>query len=248
MQKVDTIHCDDSRKIEQEVKKVYPYLFKGLGELEGEFSINLTPGSAPNAKPTPRRVALPLMLKVKEELQRMEKIGVISKVDLPTDWCPGMVVDPRPYGRIRIVVDHTKLNESVLRKTYPLPKIDNLLAQISESKFFTKLDCNYGFWQEKLDPDSRFLTTFITPFGRFCFNRMPFGIKSAPENYQRKMSQILEGSECYISIMDDMLVHGKTQEEHDCRLKALLKRLEEKCEFSKKEVKFCWIRSQQRRH
>ena len=75
---------------------------------------------------------------------------------------------------------------------------------------------------------------------------MPFGIKSAPEHYQRNMSQILEGSEGYISIIDDMLIHGKTQEEHDCRLKAVLKRLDdmgatlnaEKCEFSKKEVKF----------
>ena len=139
VQKVDTIHCDDSRKIEQEVKKMYPYLFKGLGQLEGEFSYNLTPGSAPYAIPTPRRVVLPLMPKVMEELQRMEKLGVISKVDLPTDWCAGMVVVPRPYGRIRTCVDHTKLNQSVLRKTYPLPKINNLLAQISESKFFTKL-------------------------------------------------------------------------------------------------------------
>ena len=75
---------------------------------------------------------------------------------------------------------------------------------------------------------------------------MPFGIKSAPEHYQRKISQILEGSEGYIFIIDAMLFHGKTQEEHDCRPKAVLKRLddmgatltEEKCGFSKKEVKF----------
>ena len=74
---------------------------------------------------------------------------------------------------------------------------------------------------------------------------MPFGIKSAPEHYQRKMSQILEGSEGYISILDDMLIHGKTQEEYNCRLKAVLKRLDdagatlnaEKCEFSKKGIK-----------
>ena len=87
VQKVDTNHCDHSRRIEQEVKKIYPYLFKGLGELEGEFSIKLTPGSAPYAITTPRRVVLPLMPKVKEELQRMEKLGFISKVDLRTDWC-----------------------------------------------------------------------------------------------------------------------------------------------------------------
>ena len=141
---------------------MYPYLFKGLGELEREFSIKLTPGSAPYAITTPRRAALPLMPKVKEELQRMEKLGVISKVNILTDWCEGMVVVPKRYGRVRIYVDLTNLNESVLRETYPLPKIYNLLVQISESKFFIKLHCNSGFLQEKLDPDSHFLTTFIT--------------------------------------------------------------------------------------
>ena len=70
VQKVDTIHSYDSRRIEQEVKTMYPNLVKGLGELEGELSIELTPGAAPYAITTPRRVALPLMLKVKEELQR----------------------------------------------------------------------------------------------------------------------------------------------------------------------------------
>ena len=78
----------------------------------------MTPGSAPYAITTPRRVALPLMPKVKEELQRMEKLGVISKVDIPTDWCAGMVLVPKPGGRIRICVDLTKLNDSALRETY----------------------------------------------------------------------------------------------------------------------------------
>ena len=82
VQKVDTIYSDDSRRIEQEVKKMYSYLLKSLGELEGEFSIKLTPCSAPYATTTPRRVALPLMPKVKEELQRREKLGFISKVDI----------------------------------------------------------------------------------------------------------------------------------------------------------------------
>ena len=98
VQKVDAVNSDDSTRIEQEVKTTYPNLFKGLGELEGEFSIKLTPGSTPYAITTPRRVALPLMPKVKEELQRMEKLGVISKVDIPTDWCAGMVVVQKPDG------------------------------------------------------------------------------------------------------------------------------------------------------
>ena len=100
VQKVETVHSEDSTRIEQEVKTMYPNLFNGLGELEGEFSIKLKPGSTPYAITTPRRVALPLMPKVKEELQRMETLGVISKVHIPTDCCAGMVVVPKPDGRI----------------------------------------------------------------------------------------------------------------------------------------------------
>ena len=225
VQKVETIQADERSVIEDEVKSTYPNLFKGLGELDGEFSIKLKPDSTPFALTTPRRVAIPLLNKVKAELERMENLGVISKVDVPTEWCAGMVVVPKPDGNIRICVDLTKLNENVLRETYPLPKIDNLLAQISESKIFTKLDCNSGFWQEKLDEQSRLLTTFITPFGRFCFNRMPFGIKTAPEHYQKKMNEILEGLDGQICIIGDILIHGKTQKEHDTRLRAVLKKL-----------------------
>ena len=113
---VQAIQSDQSSAIE-EAKTTYLKLFKGLGELSGEFSIKLKPGSTPFALTTPRRVLLPLMKKVKAELQRMETLGVISKVDLPADWCAGMVLVPTPDGRIRICVDLTKLSESVLRET-----------------------------------------------------------------------------------------------------------------------------------
>ena len=186
------------------------------------------------------------MSKMKAELERMENLGGISKVDIPTDWCAGMVVVPKPDGKICICLNLTKLNESLLRETYQLPNIENMLAQTKGSKYFTKLECNSGFWPEKLEPDSRLLTTFITQFGSFCFNRMPFGIKSAPEHYQKKMTQILEGLDGHISIIYDMLIHGKTQKEHDDRVRAVLKKFDvagatvnpEKCEFSKREVKF----------
>lgn len=156
----------------------------------------------------------------------MEDLGVISKVDTPTDWCAGMAVVAKPNGKIHICVDLTKLKECVLLVTYPLPKIENILAQIRESKYFTKLACNLGFWQQKLDPDSRLVTTFITPFERFCFNRMPFVIKSAHEHYQ-KISEILEGLEGHVSIIDDMLIHSRTQEEHDKCMQAVFRKLDE---------------------
>ena len=99
----------------------------------------------------------------------MEKLGVIRKVDNPTNWCAGMVTVPKSNGKIRICVDLTKLNENVCRETYPLPKIDALLGEIGKSTGFTKIDANSVFWQEKLAENSQLLTTFLTPFRRYCF-------------------------------------------------------------------------------
>ena len=77
----------------------YPYLFKGLGKTPGEYHIHLKDDAKPFALSTPRRVALPLQPKVKKELQRMEQLGVISRVDDPSDWCAGMVVVPSQMAR-----------------------------------------------------------------------------------------------------------------------------------------------------
>ena len=112
----------------------------------------------------------------------MKSLGVISKVDVPTDWCAGMVVVPKKSGEVRICVDLKPLNESILHEVHPLPCVDETLAQLTGAKTFSKLDANSGFWQVPLASTSRLLTTFITPYGRYCFNKLLFGIASAPEN------------------------------------------------------------------
>ena len=235
--------------VESDTAKIvadHPKLFDGLGSLEGEYRIELKPEAEPFALSAPRRVAITLMAKVKAELEEMERSGIISRVDQPTDWCSGMVVVPKSDGRVRICVDLSKLNESVKRNRHILPSVKQSLAQLGGATVFSKLDANSGFWQVKLHPESALFTTFITPYGRFCFNRLPFGITSAPEYFQKRMSTILNGSEGVVNQTDDTLVHGKNRAEHDRRLAAVLKRLEEadvtwnrgKCEFAKSSVKF----------
>ena len=98
----------------------------------------------------------------------MESGGIISKVDEPTPWCAGMVVVPKNSGAIRICVNLKTLNESVLREVHLMPKVDETLALLAGVTTFSKLDANSGFWQIPLAKDSRHLTTFITPFGRYC--------------------------------------------------------------------------------
>ena len=148
-----------------------------------------------------------------------------------------MVVVPKRSGDVHICVDLKPLNECVLREV--IPKVDDTLAQLSGASIFSKLDANSGFWQIPLANESKHLTTFITPFGRYWFNKLPFGISSAPELFQRRMGQILEGLPGVLCLMDDVVIFGKNQSEHDDRLKATLTRLEgagvtlnpRKCEF-----------------
>lgn len=226
--------------------KQFPLLFQGLGKLKGEYRIRLQEGAKPFALATPCRVAIPLLKPVERELKRMEKLGVIAKVSEPTDWCSGMVVVPKQDGRVRICVDLTRLNQSVCRERHPLPAVDQIQAQLAGARVFTKLDCNSGFWQIPLSPESALLTTFITPFGWFCFHRLPFGISSAPEHFQRRMSETLSGLRGVVCMADDILVYGHTKEEHDIRLQQVLQRMQDtgvtlntsKCEFAKSTVKF----------
>ena len=156
-----------------------------MGTFIHEYKIQLKPNSQPFALSVPRNIPLALRPKVKAELQNMEDLGVISRVNEPTPWCTAMVVVPKASGAVRICVDMKPLNEHVQREVYPMPKVDTTLAQLTGAVLFTKLDANSGFWQIPLAKESRLLTTFITPYGRFCFNKLPFGITSAPEVFQR---------------------------------------------------------------
>ena len=236
----------DSANCAADIHQRFPKVFGGLGNLGEEFEIKLKPNATPHALFTPRHVPLPLRPKVEEELARMEEMGVISKVDEPTPWCASMVVVPKKSSSIRICVDLKPLNESVLREVHPLPKVDETLAQLTGAKVFSKLDANSGFWQIPLAETSRLLTTFITPKGRYCFNKLPFGISSAPEHFQKRMSRILSGLDGVLCQMDDVLVFGKDQSEHDQRLTAVFEHIEaagatlnpEKCEFGRSELKF----------
>ncbi|UYV67206.1 K02A2.6-like [Cordylochernes scorpioides] len=140
-------------------EREFPMLVEGRGLLEQPYHIKLKEGAKPFSIPVPRRVSLPLMPKLKEQLDAMVAQEVIEPVDEPTEWCAPIVLAGNPNGKIRICVDLSRLNLSVEH-------------------------ANSGFWQIKLSEEIQTLTTFITPFGRYKFKRLPFGISSAPEHYR----------------------------------------------------------------
>ena len=232
----------DDLQYASNIMKQYPTLFDGLDKLEGEYKITLREDAKPFALTVPRKVPLPLLYETKKEIERMLELGVIRPVQEPTDWCAPIVIVP---GKVRLCVDLTKLNLSVKREIHPLPSVENTLGKLGNSKVFSKLDANSAFWQRTLSESSQLLTTFITPWGRYCFLRLPYGITTGSEQFQRCMAEKftgLEGVECNI---DDILIHGRNQEEHDQRLHAVLNKLKEahitlnpeKGEFSKSSIK-----------
>ncbi|UYV63592.1 K02A2.6-like, partial [Cordylochernes scorpioides] len=227
-------------------EREFPKLFEGLGLLEQPCHIKLKEGAKPFSIPVPRRVPLPLMPKLKEQLDAMVAQEVIEPVDEPTEWCAPIVLAGKPNGKIRICVDLSRLNLSVERELHPLPVLEHELAQLNGAKIFSWLDANSGFWQIKLSEESQTLTTFITPFGRYKFKRLPIGISSAPEHFQKRMSAILRGVNGVICHMDDILIFAKRKEEHDETLREVLRRLKnsgitlnkEKCQFGVSNVTF----------
>ena len=155
-----------------------------------------------------------------QKQSRMLEMGVIKRAYEPTDWCAPMVVVPKPSGEVRICVDLTKLNANIKREVHPLPSVDYTLGKIGNSKIFSTTDANSAFWQRKLSDESKLLTTFITPWGRYCFEslRLPYSISTGSEQFQKVIEEKLEGLEGVECQIDDVLVHGETQQIHDERL------------------------------
>ena len=244
LQRVNKI--ENRETYETEIKEKYPELFTGLGKIKNkEYKIRLHENVTPFSVSTPRRIPMPYYEKVKSELKRLEEMDIIKPVTKPTDWCAPMVVVPKQNGKVRICVDLTRLNQGVKRENFPMPCTDQLLSQLPGQNTWSKLDCNSGFHQQLLDEESQPLTTFITPFGRYCYKRLCFGISSGPEIFQREMCQLLEDIPGVNCAIDDILIGGSTQEEHDSRLQQVLTRLKEagvtlndKCRFNQNKIKF----------
>ena len=155
--RVDATETDTpiaTAEIPKDIMEQFPSLFQGLGNLGEEYEIHLKSGATPHSLYAPRHVPLPLWPKVKEELDRMESIGVISKVDEPTPWCAGMVVVPKKNGAIRICVDLKPLNENVLREVHPLPKVDDTLAQEPRCSASWMRTVDFGRYHSPRIPDT----------------------------------------------------------------------------------------------
>lgn len=218
---VQTINSLDS------LMKFYPDRFQGLGKFPGEHRLLVDEKVEPKIHP-PRRAPIQLQEKIKAELERMKSLDVIRPVDEPTEWVSSITYVHKPDGSLRICLDPKDLNVALKRGHHHTPTVEELTHRFAGAQFFSKLDAKSGYWSVPLDKDSQLLTAFNSPFGRFCFKRLPFGLKTSQDVFQRAMDKILDGLPGIVTIADDIVVYGKNVKEHDENLHRLMQRAQEK--------------------
>ena len=133
-----------------------------------------------------------------------------------------MVVVNKPNGKLRVCIDPRNLNKCIQREHYKLSTRDEITAKCAYAKWFSKLDASIGFWQVKLAEESSKLCTFNTPFGRYRYKRLPFGINSATEVFSRIMAEIFQPIEGVETSVDDIMIEADDKAEHDKILRKVL--------------------------
>lgn len=215
-------------------------LFQGLGCLKNfTCDIKLKPDATPSIDAC-RRVPFQLKNKLKAVLDELVKTNVICPVNEPTEWVSSLVLTTKKDGKLRLCLDPRKLNKAIMRPHFQFPTLDEIKSDLSGARFFTTLDANKGFWMLKLSDSASKLCTFITPFGRYRYTRLPYGISAAPEIFYREMVNRFSDIKNVKIMMDDFLIYGSTIEEHDVALQNVLNRAREiNLKFNKDKSVIC---------
>ena len=194
----------------------------------------------------PRKVPVHFESEMETQLGDMQAQGVIRPSQSP--WAAPVVMVRKKDGGLRFCVDYRRLNDLTVKDAYPLPRIDDTLDALGASKWFSTLDLASGYWQVELDPRHREKSAFVTKHGLFEFNVLPFGLCNAPSTFQRLMELVLADLQWMTCLvyLDDIIVFGRSFEEHVSRLGEVLGRLKAanlkvkptKCTLFSKQVSY----------
>jgi len=201
----------------------YADLFTGVGCLSGEHHIVTDPSVRPVIHAA-RRVPLALQPRLKQTLDELVKSGIIVKRDEPTDWVNSLLIVEKKKGSLRLCLDPIDLNKAIKREHYTIQTVDDIVSKLHGKRIFSIVDLKDGFWNIKLDDASSKLCTFNTPFGRYSFCRLAFGISSAPEVFMKKMTELFGDIEGLHIVFDDIIIAAVDDAEHDNILRLLFER------------------------
>jgi hypothetical protein len=193
-----------------------------------------------------RPIPLAMQGKLEAELTRLEKDGVIRPVEYSA-WASPVVMVLKGDGRIRLCGDYkTGVNPQLEQVEYALPRVEDIFASMNGCRYFSKLDLSAAYNQINLDEQAQMLTTINTPKGLFAHRVLPFGVATAPAIFQRTIDRMLAGLQATFGYLDDLIVGGATEKQHDENLRRLLERLAEhhvllnrdKCIFGAMQVEY----------
>ncbi len=231
----------------KEIVSTYKNVFeKDLGTIKGfKAKFNVKPDAQPKFFKS-RSVPFTMKSLVETELNRLVSEKIISPVQ-SSQWAAPIVPVLKQNGSVRICGDFkVTINQVTEIESYPLPRVEELFAAMSGGKQFTKLDLSQAYLQIELEEESKQFVTINTHQGLFQFNRLPFGVSSAPAIFQRGMENLLRGCKNVAIYIDDILITGPTQEEHLKTLEKVLSILDEanvrlnydKCQFLRSQVEY----------
>lgn len=231
----------------KDLKTEFPRVFSGgLGnctktEVKFEVKENVKPVFKPK-----RKVPYAALETVNQELQRLEEMGVISKIGY-SDWSSPVVFVKKKNHKIRVCADFsTGLNDCLKEPSYPLPSPEDVFVKLNGGKIFSKIDLSDAYLQVRVDEDCAKYLTINTHKGLYKFNRLPFGLKVAPSLFQQIMDTMLADLEFAVAYLDDVLIKSKNTKEHLEHIRAVFKKIEEygfkvsseKCDFFMSEIKY----------
>ena len=222
----------------------------------GPMKIVLNDDAQPHAITAARSIPFAWREKTKDQLDKLLHDGIISEVTHPTEWCHPLVVVPKKPAEgsnedttdVRICVDLTMLNKHVRRGAHPAPSCHEVVASVDKnSKFFSKFDAKNGYFQVPLADESKDLTTFITPWGSFRFERCVQGLSSSGDEFNRRGDVALAGIPRTCKVTDDILCHDDTYASHLKHVITVLERCKEhnitlnpaKLQFAQSTVEYC---------
>ena len=183
---------------------------------------------------------------IEEELDRLQRNGIIEPVKF-SKWATPIVPILKSDGSVRICGDYkSTLNKVAPVENHPIPLIEDMANQLAGGETFTKVDFSHAYTQLKLSEEAKVFTTINTHKGLFRYNRLCFGIASAPAIFQRTLEQLFSGVDCCRNYIDDLYITGRNEDEHIENVKKVLKICKEngltirrsKCEFMKEVVHF----------
>ena len=175
-----------------------------------------------------------------KEIKRLVELGVLEWQ--PTsEWAAPSFIQPKKNGTVRFLTDFRRLNERLVRKPFPLPKISTVLQELEGFTYATALDLNMGYYTIRLDPDASRICTIIFPWGKYSYKRLPMGVAGSPDIFQAKMSELMIDLEFVRTYLDDLLTITKsTLSDHLDKLRKVLTRLREAgLKVNADKSKFC---------